>query len=248
MYILSAGNPFINAYLQSDWFGKGVFWGLIILSGISWTVLVHKGWVLFQVRKLSREFLSLFSEKEPLSLQFTRPMKGHILDVPHPFFEIYKSFKMKALAIINRNHFFLSGNVAFSGADLDLLESEMYVAMGLQMKKLEKHLFLLPTIATLGPFVGLLGTVWGILLSFSHMQGKSLMGGSEGMLTGLSLALATTVIGLLIAIPALVGNNCLKAALREQRREMEGFSHILLSSIELHYQKGEHATKSPSLS
>jgi biopolymer transport protein TolQ len=246
MFILSSGNPFVNAYLQSDWFGKGVFLGLFILSAISWSVLIHKGWILFQVRRLSNEFISLFSEKEPLSLQFNRPIKGHVLEAPHPFFEIYKAFKMKALAIINRNHFFLAGNVSFSRGDLDLLESEMYVAIGLQMKKLEKHLFILPTIATLGPFVGLLGTVWGILLSFSHMQGRSLAGGTEGMLGGLSLALATTVIGLLIAIPALVGNNYLKAALREQRREMEGFSHLLLSSIEIHYQLGEHATQSSS--
>lgn len=246
MFIFSSGNPFINAYLQSDGFGKGVFLGLLVLSAICWSVLIHKGWVLFQVRRLSREFISLFSEKEPLSLQFHRPIRGHLLEVPHPFFDIYKAFKAKALAIISRNHFFLGRKGSFSRADLDLLESEIYVAIGLQMKKLEKHLFLLPTIATLGPFVGLLGTVWGILLSFSHMQGKSLIGGTEGMLSGLSLALATTVIGLLIAIPALVGNNYLKAALREQRREMEGFSHLLLSSLEIHYQLGEHATQSPS--
>lgn len=248
MFILSSGNPFINAYLQSDLFGKGVFAGLFILSAISWTLLLHKGWVLFQVRKLSTQFISIFSEKEPLNLQFSRPMKGHLLEVPHPFFEIYKSFKMKALAIISRNHFFLAGNVSFSRGDLDLLESEMYVSIGLQMKKLEKHLYILPTIATLGPFIGLLGTVWGILLSFSHMQGKSLVGGTEGMLGGLSLALATTVLGLLIAIPALIGNNYLKAALREQRREMEGFSHTLLSAIEIHYRLGEHATQTSTSS
>lgn len=246
MYILSAGNPFISAYLQSDWFGKGIFWGLFILSGISWTVLIHKGWVLFQVRKLSREFISLFSEKEPLSLQFTRPMRGRLLEVPHPLFEIYKSFKIKALAIINRNHFFLSGNVSFAPMDLELLEAEMHVSIGQQMKKLDQFLFVLPTVITLGPFIGLLGTVWGILLSFSSMQGKASSGGSEGMLVGLSLALATTVIGLVVVIPAVVGYNYLKNALREQRRDMEDFSHLLLASIELHYQKGDHAAQTVS--
>ena len=241
LYILSSGNPFISAYLQSDWFGKGIFWGLFILSGISWTVLIHKGWVLFQVGRLSNEFISLFSEKEPLNLQFSRPMKGRLLEIPHPFFEIYKSFKVKALAIISRNHFFSPGQVTFSPLDLDFLESEMHVAMGMQMKKLEKHLFILPTVVTLGPFVGLLGTVWGILLSFSQIQGKGL--GADGMLSGLSLALAATVIGLVVAIPALIGNNYFKNALRNQRRELEDFSHLLLSSIELHYQKGDHAAK-----
>jgi biopolymer transport protein TolQ len=243
MYILSTGNPFISAYLQSDWFGKGIFWGLFILSGISWTVLIHKGWVIFQVRRLSNEFKSLFSEKEPLSLQFSRPMKGRLLEVSHPLFEIYKSFKIKALAIISRNHFFLSGNVSFAPMDLDLLEAEMHVSIGAQMKKLDRHLFILPTVITLGPFVGLLGTVWGILLSFSSVQGKSATGGSEGMLAGMSLALATTVIGLVVVIPAVVGYNYLKNALREQRSDMEDFSHLLLASLKLHYQKGDHAAK-----
>lgn len=248
MHILSSGNPFISAYLQSDWFGKGIFWGLFFLSGISWSVLIHKGWLLFQVRRLSKEFISLFSEKEPLSLQFSRPMKGRLLEVPHPFFEIYKSFKIKALAIISRNHFFLSSNVAFSPSDLDLLESELRVAASMQLKKLEKNLFVLSTVVTLGPFIGLLGTVWGILISFSHMQGKMASNGSEGMLAGLSLALATTVIGLVVAIPALVGQNYLKNAVREFRRDMDDFSHLLLTSIELHYQKGDHATKTAPLS
>jgi biopolymer transport protein TolQ len=202
--------------------------------------------VLFQVRRLSNEFKSLFSEKEPLNLQFSRPLKGRLLEVPHPLFEIYKSFKIKALAIISRNHFFLSGNVSFSSMDLDLLEAEMHVSIEAQMKKLDKHLFLLPTVITLGPFVGLLGTVWGILLSFSSVQGKALNGGSEGMLVGLSLALATTVIGLVVVIPAVVGYNYLKNDLRELRRDLENFSHLLLASLEIHYQKGDHAAKTVS--
>ncbi len=245
MHILSSGNPFVSAYFQSDWFGKGIFWGLFILSAISWTLLIHKGWMLFHARRLSKEFISVFSEKEPLNLQFTRPMKGRLLEVPHPLFEVYKAFKIKALAIISRNHFFLSKSVSFSSQDLELLESEMYVAIGIQMKKLEKYLFILPTVVTLGPFVGLLGTVWGILFSFSQMQSRSV--GSEGVLAGLSLALSATVIGLVVAIPAVIGNNYFKNAFRNERREMEDFSHLLLSSIELHYQKGDHAAKTSDI-
>lgn len=239
MFILSSGNPFVSAYIQSDWFGKGIFLGLFLLSIASWFMILHKTWVLLQVRKASKEFSSLFSEKEPLSLQFVKPVKEGLLEAPHPFFEIYKSFKAKALAIISRNHFFSPGKVSFSDSDLELLESEICVAASMQMKKLEKHLFLLPTIVTLGPFIGLLGTVWGILLSFSQGQGKAIAGGNEAMLAGLALALATTVIGLVVAIPAVIGNNYLKNALREQKRDMDDFSHQLLASLELHYQKGD---------
>lgn len=65
------------------------------------------------------------------------------------------------------------------------------------------------------------------------------------MLSGLSMALATTVIGLVVAIPAIVGYNYLKNAGREYRREMEDFSQLLLASIELQYRKPEHAQKIP---
>src|SRR5688500_13175038 len=98
--MLAAGNPFVTAYVQSDWFGKGIFWGLFALSAISWTVLVHKGWIFFQVKRLSAEFTELFSDKEPLALQFSRSLKGNLIEVPHPFFAIYKAFKQKVLQLV----------------------------------------------------------------------------------------------------------------------------------------------------
>lgn len=238
--MFAAGNPFVNAYLHTDWLGKGIFWLLFVLSGITWTILIHKGWMFFHVRRLSNDLLSQFSSEDPLSLQFSRPMKGALLEVPHPLFEIYKSFKAKALAVISRNHLFMIG-ASFSITDVDLLESEMVVAIRKQIRNLEKHLYLLPTIANLGPFIGLLGTVWGILISFSQMQSRA---GNEGLLAGLSLALATTVIGLIIAIPALVGNNYFKNAVRSYAVEMEEFTQQLISSIEIHYSRGDGAKES----
>jgi biopolymer transport protein TolQ len=115
------------------------------------------------------------------------------------------------------------------------------------MRKLEKNIFVLSTIVTLAPFLGLLGTVWGILLTFSDLQAKGSTAGSANMLTGLSLALTTTVLGLLIAIPALIGYTYLKNKLREYKRETEDFSHRLLTVIELHYRKPEYEKTSESI-
>lgn len=247
--IVASGNPFITAYVQSDWFGKGIFWALFLISALSWTVLIHKAWVYAQMRRLSNEFSALFSDKEPLGLQFNRSSKGRILEVPHPFFEIYKSFKQKALQIINRNHFFSPASespIFLSEADLGLIESQVHTTISTQVKGLEKNLFVLSTIVTLGPFLGLLGTVWGILLTFSQLNSRALSSSNAAMLSGLSMALATTVIGLVVAIPALVGYNYLKNAGREYRRDMEDFSHLLLSAIELQYRKPEHAQKIPT--
>lgn len=237
MLILCSGNPFVNAYLQSDGFGRGVFWVLISLSVISWIVLLQKLWMYICVKRSTAEFSKLFSEKDPLGLQFPKPIRGALVKLPHPLFDVYRAFKTKALAITYRGHFF-TGNKMFTSDDLDLLASELDVAVSLQVKKFEKHLFVLSTVVTLGPFIGLLGTVWGILMSFSQMQGRY---AGEGMLAGLSLALATTVLGLVVAIPALIGYNYFKNALREFRCDMGDFAHLLLTSTELHYKAGEHA-------
>ncbi len=245
MIVFATGNPFITSYLQSDWFGKGIFWGLFVLSALSWTILIHKSWLYYQVRHLSSEFAALFSEKEPLGLQFTRS-KGQLLDVPHPFFEMYKTLKQKTLQIIGRNHFFApNAETTLSEADLGLIESQVQSALATQNKILEKHLFVLSTIAALGPFLGLLGTVWGILLTFMELNSRGMASSNAAMLTGLSMALATTVIGLVVAIPALIGYNYLRNAIREYRRDMEDLSQLLLATLELQYRKPDHAQKVP---
>lgn len=240
MILFATGNPFVMAYLQSDGLGKAIFWGLFLLSALSWTLILHKAWIYYQVRRLSKEFTALFSEKDPLGLQFTKP-KGKYLEIPHPFFEIYRALKQKTLQIISRNHFFApQSESVLSDADFALVESQVYTALATQHKQLEKNLFILPTVVTLGPFLGLLGTVWGILLTFSELHARGISSGNAAMLAGLSMALATTVIGLIVAIPALIGYNTLKNASREYRRDMENFSQELLASLELQYRKPEH--------
>lgn len=247
MMLLATGNPFITAYVQSDWFGKSIFWGLFILSAASWTVLIHKGWIYYQVRRLSKEFTDLFSEKDPLNVQFTRS-KGKFLEIPHPYFEIYKALKQKTLQIISRNHFFApNSETTLSEADLGLIDSQVQTSLATQHKILEKNIFILSTIVTLGPFLGLLGTVWGILLTFSELNSRGFSSSNAAMLDGLSMALATTVIGLVVAIPALVGYNYLKNAGREYRRDMEDFSQLLLATLELQYRKPDYAQKTPAL-
>ncbi len=232
---LASGNPFINAYLQSDWFGRGVFVALLLLSMISWVVILYRVWIFFNASRLSRDLMAQFSEKEPLNLQFQRPLKGRFLECSHPFFEIYKAFKKKALSILNRNMADREGSPYFSQSDLELLEAQLEVSKEVQAKLLEKHLFILPIVMTLGPFLGLLGTVWGILMTFSEMQVRTQGVASTHLLAGISLALAATVIGLMVAIPALIGFHYLKHKLRESRREMEEFSFLLLSSLEFRY-------------
>ena len=229
--VLGVANPFITAYVQSDWFGKGIFWGLFLLSILCWIILLYKSWQFWVVRKLSIHFSRQFEEqsKDPLNFQFQRPLISRIQEIPHPLFEMYRAVKTQALQLMSRK------GEQLSGPDLEMLESQVVASMSSACKKLDKYLFVLSMIVTLAPFLGLLGTVWGILLTFSELQGGA-SASNAAMLSGLSMALATTVLGLVVAIPALVGYSYLKNTGRDTRREMEEFSHSLLSAIELQYR------------
>jgi len=122
-----------------------------------------------------------------------------------------------------------------SSSDVDYIESHLMMTISLQKKRLEKNLFILSTIVGLAPLLGLLGTVWGILITFASLQGQS--GTNQMVLGGISLALTTTVMGLLSAIPAMIAYNYLKNSVREFETEMESFANQLLSRVEMQYRK-----------
>lgn len=231
-------NPFSSAYFQSDLLGKGIFWSLFFLSLVSWTFIAHKLWLTFHIQRLSSEFEKAFSEKDPLGLQSVRKSQK----IPHPFFEIYKAMKQSALEIL-----IMQGVTALSLHDLELIEEKLYQAVDQEAEILEKNLFVLSTVVTLAPFLGLLGTVWGILLTFAALQnGSQAVSQNASMLSGLSLALATTVVGLIVAIPALVGHNLLKNLAFSHRKKMARFAERLLHALQMKYKKIDHE-KVPTL-
>lgn len=240
-------NAFVIAYTQSDFFGKLIILALIALSMICWIVLLHKTWIIRQVNQLSSDFQKAVAEsKNPLlSLDMSQLPKPRSSAVPHPFALIYNSVKQKTIEVLNKNHYFISQTsnakapVYLSPADLELLESHVTATISAQNKTLEKNLFILSTIVTLAPFMGLLGTVWGILMTFSGLQDGGAVSTNTSILGGLSTALATTVLGLIIAIPALIAYNYLKNSVRNYASDMDDFLTLLLSNIELQYRKVE---------
>lgn len=235
--ILGAMDTFLIAYTQSDFFGKLIMLALIGLSMLCWILLLHKAWIVRQVSRLSQSFQKTVEQnKETLLNLQTQPS--------HPFATIFTALKNKTVEVLNKNHYFLSQNspssrVYLTTADLELLESHVATHISAQSKLLEKNLYLLSTIVTLAPFMGLLGTVWGILVTFAGLHEGGSIGSNTSILGGISTALATTVLGLIIAIPALIAYNYLKNSLRHYTSDMEDFLAQLLSQLELQYRKVE---------
>ena len=94
--------------------------------------------------------------------------------------------------------------------------------MAQESLKLESGLIWLAAAVSSGPFLGLLGTVWGVMSTFGHVaqqQSASL----KAMAPGVSAALVTTVAGLLLAIPAMFGYNALVHSLRVLTVELDNF-------------------------
>ncbi|MEC7840527.1 MAG: MotA/TolQ/ExbB proton channel family protein [Chlamydiota bacterium] len=241
---LIAVNPFFDAFSHSDMLGRLIFLGLIAISIITWVIVLHKAWLTYISRKNSLQFEGFLSGN-----------KGNILAIDHshlhdsalnPFSQLYHVLKKHTVDLLNKNRRFgekqqLQNEEVIasylSPSDIDIVESHLMTTIASQTKLLEKNLFILSTIVTLAPFLGLLGTVWGILTTFSQLQTQ--VGGSTNqmVLGGLSLALATTVLGLVDAIPALIGYNYLKNSIRDFQTEMECFSNEILASLEMQYRK-----------
>ena len=241
-------STFSSAYAQSDFFGKIIMIGLIALSLICWVVLIHKVKQTRQVIQISNAFHKAFSlnKERLLHLDLKELPKAKNGQVLHPYARIFQELKTKTVEILNKNHYFTAqagqsetGQIYLSPADLEIVETHVLTTISAETKALEKNLYMLSTIATLAPFLGLLGTVWGILITFSELQTGGSVSSNAAMLGGLSTALATTVLGLVIAIPAIVAYNYLKSSITHYASDMEDLLYQLLSSVELQYRKTE---------
>lgn len=223
-----------SAFGQSDLFGKMIFLLLFALSMTSWCVIVFSFQKIWKWKKGSKSYAEkILSQPEKI---FTLPLEK---ENPLPFSTLYREIRLKSSEVLEKNRYFSASRskVFLSANDLNLLESYVQSLIVQKMRKLEKNLFLLPTVITLAPFLGLLGTVWGIFITFSHLSAGGSIAGNSAVLSGLSMALATTVVGLLVAIPAVIGYNVLKNDIREYKRKMVHFAKTLLYHVEMQYRK-----------
>lgn len=232
-------NPITQSFLTSDITGKLIFLSLFLLSIISWSLIIYRSWQLWQVQKSNEAFKHYFENNKHKVLGLN-PVQEGIAD--GPMVDIYHHLCRYTLDLLAKNRRFGAVDPDTSSAYLSMDDVHVISEKASQevlgsMHRLEAHIHHLSTIVTLSPFLGLLGTVWGILTSFGSMQSPSMS--NDAILSGLSMALATTVVGLVVAIPALVGYNVLKTWLRKFDSSLSGFCAEAINVIELQYRKVE---------
>jgi biopolymer transport protein TolQ len=227
----------VYAFTESTIEGKLVLATLFIASIFSWSVMVTKIRVVRLAKAQNDRFLHLFrSDRQPLKIY-----ESKVRFDGSPLYSIYRA-GCRELA------FHLLGSTEVDDtfrARLEIAEritpSQMRVvstamerAVGESALRLESQMILLATAVSGAPFLGLLGTVWGVMDTFS---GVALAGSAnlQAMAPGVSGALITTVTGLLVAIPAMFGYNFLVTSIRSLIVQNDNFASELSSEFEHKY-------------
>ncbi len=221
-----AENSFAYAFGNSDAVGQGICIILFIVSMITWVVMVEKGSGLKKAQLENERFLRYFREKRnPLAL--AEPVNIEFSPVSAVYFEALK--KIEAFNLTDRS---TGLRRAMNDAELGVVKATLEQAIEKQLSFLEKRMIFLQTAISGSPFLGLFGTVWGITLAFTDLaiKGKADI---QTLAPGVSGALLTTVIALIVAIPSLVGYNILTAQLKKMTVTLDNFSEEFQSRLKI---------------
>lgn len=207
--------------LESGLVVKSVFVTLVLCSVISWSIILKKKRLLSQLKENDLEFLDVFNQSKSLKEIM---YKAELMDFSPSkaiFVEGYNELN-KILDVSDRSHFNTYG---FSS-----IERSIENGMNESNKKLESLLSTLASIGSVSPFIGLFGTVWGIINSFTGLASGG--GSLEKVAPGIAEALVATAVGLAAAIPAVWFYNHFTKENANTRGEMENFGRDLLNLVE----------------
>ena len=124
------------------------------------------------------------------------------------------------------------GRRALNATEIDVVRASLEQAVADQILELERKMIFLATAITISPFLGLFGTVWGIMLAFTDL---AIMGKADiqTLAPGVSGALLTTVLGLLVAIPSVVGYNIITSLIKATIVQMDNFVEEFIVKLKI---------------
>jgi len=205
---LSLWSLFWNAH----WIVQVVMAGLVICSVWVWAIAIDKTLLYARMRRAMDRFEQAFWSGQSLE-------------------ELYKSLSSKPthsmaalfVAAMREWKRSLEGQArSFAGLQMRI-EKVMDVTIAREVERLERRLLVLATVGSAGPFIGLFGTVWGIMTSFQSIAAKGNTS-LQVVAPGIAEALFATAIGLVAAIPATIFYNKFAAEVNKQAQRLEGFA------------------------
>jgi biopolymer transport protein TolQ len=183
---------------------------LILFSLFSWTIVFSKSSVFSRARRENRNFLRAFRKADNLqavalaSEQFTSAPLVAVFDFGYG--EVERQIRQRG-ALVNK----------------PAIERSLQLGISEEVTKLEMNMSWLATVASVSPFIGLFGTVWGIIDAFQAL-GNAGATSLRAVAPGISEALITTAIGLAAAIPAAIFYNIFGNRIKEIGTRLEDFA------------------------
>lgn len=233
--VATANTGALHAILGASFVVQLVLLSLVGMSVASWTIMVQK----------RRQFATVETANGPFEEKFWKA--GSLEDVHddlqnHPesnlaalfragYLELKKIAESSILASASPD----SEAPVLSG--LDNLQRALRKATDIEISRLEARLTFLATVGSVGPFVGLFGTVWGIMSSFQHI-GQTGMASLAVVAPGIAEALIATGVGLAAAIPATIGYNLFITRIKKQELALNNFASDFLNLTKRNFFKG----------
>ena len=244
-----AANAAVYAIQNATTEGKITVVALLVLSLFSWTIIITKFRQLMIARKATKKFFAAYtSTRDPLDIQrkgeefdgapayqlyirgadeLAYQLKNNPVPVqPAPKFNPTEGGEHTDTDILAR-----SAETKVSMASFEAVKVILEEAASGEAMALEKGMIVLSTAVAGGPFIGLLGTVWGVMSTFAGIA-ESRAATLTAMAPGVAAALVATVTGLLVAIPAMFAYNFMVTTIRHITQELDGFASRYANQIE----------------
>ncbi len=228
----------LGLFMEADIVVKFVMLLLVFASMWSWAIILHKRSLLSKLNRRADRFEDSFWSGEPLDKIYARVKKSK----EDPMLRTFSSGMDEWRAGI------VGGVPAKESLQASLrqrVERSMSVAIGREMNHLESGMTFLASVASSAPFIGLFGTVWGIMNSFTAIASTNNTSLAV-VAPGIAEALFATAIGLVAAIPAAIAYNVLSGKLNRYADRLEAFTDEFSAILSRHLDSqdtGVSATK-----
>ena len=215
----------LSMVLHAGWVVQFVLLVLLFFSVVSWAIIITKYFSVKKALKASVSFVDYFFQVRNLSEAFDRAAMPDSGPVAQVYRAGYRELR-KAPASGDAGDAVLSRAVM-----LENIKRALRRETDRQIDELSKLIPFLATAGNITPFIGLFGTVWGIMESF-HSIGQKGAANLAVVAPGISEALVATAAGLAVAIPAVIAYNYFVSQVRAVEAEMETFSSDFLNIVE----------------
>jgi biopolymer transport protein TolQ len=218
----------IEVFERCDAVDKVIVVGLAVFSLVAWTIMFGKHFELKRLRLLNNSFESQLRDHRTLLDLPDSFRNKRVIPYADLFADAVESYWRAAAIGMERGE-------ENSRARLEHAENALQRALARQTLRYESSMIFLASIVSGAPFIGLLGTVWGVMEAFSSIAVQQ-TAGIQQLAPGVSGAMLATIAGLIVAIPSVFGYNLLLGNTRRMIMELENFASSLADRLELESQ------------